>query len=233
MIKAILYVFLVALFLLPVQSVSAQGPRSKKKPTARNIKSVKKAKAKKTSLKKTAIATKVANPVPKKDFVLSPIVRIPPAVFPADKLPFFPPSPNFVPSTKSQMMISIRCSENKFLWATTESMIYFSPTFVKVENDGPVLVLQENGQYTPFDIASVEQTDFTRPADVKFAEKIVRSLRPKKLTIMPKLIALEKDPMKETDPMELVEIIRDHIGRENTDVNVQKYGNCYKASPSS
>lgn len=225
MMKAILYVFLAALFLLPAQSITAQGPKSKKKPVVRKVK--------KAPLKKTASVTKAVKRVPKKDSAVSPVVRIPPAVFSADKLPFFPPSSNFVPSTKSQMMISIRCSENKFLWVTTESIIYFSPTFVKVENGGPVLVLQENGQYIPFDVASVEQADFTRPADVKFAEKIVRSLRPKKLTIMPKLIAMEKDPMKETDPMELVEIIRDHIGRETTDVNVLKYGNCYKGSPSS
>lgn len=230
--KAILYVFLAVLFLLPVQTASAQGPRTKKKVAVKSKSTkAKKVSAKRTSARRPAVKKTASSSEVK--MAVQPIGRTPPAVYSSDKLPFFPPSPNFVPSTKNQMMISIRCSENKFLWVTTESIIYFSPTFVKVEVGGPILVLQANGEYTAFNSTSAEQNEYTRPADVKFAEKIIRSIRPKKLTIMPKHIAMEKDQMTETDPFELVEIIRDHIGRETTDVHVQKYGNCYKLPPNS
>lgn len=218
--KVLSSILLVAMFLLPTRLVCAQGviptaspvPSPSPSPSATPALSpeLQKALVKKTSQSSPA---KVINRPP------------PPIQYDPKNLQFLPPSKNFVPSTKTSVMTSLVCSENKYLRVTTEGLVPFSMSFIKFTGDGQILVMQIDGSYLPYVMES--EPSPVRSEDVVLAQKIVKALKPKKLTIMPKLIAMEKEYMSASDPFTLMEILRDHFGRDSYDVNVAKPSDCY------
>lgn len=212
---------LVALILLPARLAAAQGsvpaatpspsPSPDATPTTTPV-----------SPELSKLITKTGKSSPAKVINRPP----PPAEYDPKNIQFLPPSKSYVPSTKTSVMTYVQCSEGKSLWVTTEGLTPFSMSLLKFTEGGQILVLQPDGNYLPY--AATEQPNTARPQDVQLAQTIVKVLKPKKLTIMPKYISFEKDAMAINDPFTLMEILRDHIGRDAYDVNVAKPANCYK-----
>lgn len=216
-------ILLVALFLLPIKFSLAQNsePKPLVTPTVTPVPSPSPTASEKKIVQKTGSSSKIKiiNRPP------------PPTQYNPDKLPFLPPSPYFIPSTKVQVNVHVMCSDSKFMWIYTQSFTPLFMSFVKFDEGGQILVLQDNGEYVPYPAIPTDKPSSSRPEDVKTAEKIIKDLKPKRLTLMPKLVSFEKSPLALYDPYQLVEILRDHFGREGYDVNVMKDGNCYKMPP--
>lgn len=213
--KVISIILLVALFLLPTHLVVTQSIT----PTATPVPSP------------SPSATTDASKLVKKTSKVSPVKVVnrppPPLEYDIKDLQFFPPSNTFVPSTKASVMTSVVCFEKTFVRVTTEGIIPFSMSVIKLSGTGEILILQEDGSYVAYSTDPM-QINLFRTEDVKLAQKIVKTFKPKKLSIMPNLVAMEKVDMKTEDPFALVEILRDHMGREAYDVNVAKPSDCYK-----
>lgn len=222
--KTLSTILLVALFLLPTRLVVAQGGvKPEVTPVPSPVPSA--------LPSPSPAAESVSDPASliKKTSKSSPIKVVnrpaPPEEFDLKSIQFLPPSKNFVPSKRTSIMTTIVCSRKDFLRVSTEGIVPFSMSVIKLSETGEILILQEDGSYLPY--GPTLDLKPSRLEDVKLAQNIVKTIKPKKLTIMPNLVAMEKPSLDRDDPYLLVEILRDHMGREVFDVNVSQPYDCY------
>jgi hypothetical protein len=231
---------LLMVFLLP-SFAQADKRRSKKKTETVQVKDKK---AKNAPLKKTPPKTVRKTAAVRKRVAVKPAsIKSPyeaarlPADFDISKLAFFPPSKTFVPSTKTSVMLNVVCSQNKYIWITTESWTPLSLSFIIVNAEG-IQAQQPDGKFRRVERPSNPKKEFEKPTsykdeDVILAENILKAVFPVGLSIMPKSISIEKNSINQFDAFDAVEQIRDHIGRAGYDVNVAKPSNCYFPRPES